>query len=318
MKTKFFLSALAVAAMCSCNNEAVDCGQSGNVNPIITTNLDAVSSRTTEGFTEKTTFSNGDAMGVFLYKGSFGTSYTENMAVNNKATFDGTKTWTLGKTMYLTSDKGKLWAYYPYSESVTDGKAIPVDVTSNNVDYMYGSTVKDISIAYPYATIDMNHAMSQFVFRLKNSPEYSLEGKVTNIKLKASSTIFYQKGNLDITTGTITGSETSKTELAWVPKSTQLESDTYSDYKALVIPVSFNAKQVTLFVTIDGVEYKYDFEQTNWEKGKRYIYTFTLTGNGLIIGPDPEDPDGEYGQGGVKIEPWGESENGDLELTPVN
>lgn len=317
MRTKVFLfSALAVAAMSSCNNEVSDCSTRENVNPIISTNMDAHSRA--DGFTEKTQFGSGDKMGLFLYKeNAWGSAYYGDNNVNNLTTYNGTA-WEILKPMYLNADKGTLWTYYPYDENVTDGTRIPVDITSNSTDYMYGKAQKSISVTYPYATIDMHHALSQFVIRLHPSGDYTLPGKVTKVKLDATSTIFYQEGTMDVTSGTISGlSGANKNNLEWSPANTQLISGQDADYKALVFPISFNSGVVTLTVTIDNADYTYEFTNTNWEKGKRYIYSFKMTANKLEIKPDP-DGGGEYGDGGVKIEPWADDSNTDIELTPVN
>lgn len=318
MKAKLIvLSALATVAISSCNNEVENCATNANVSPIITTNMDAVS-RATDGFVEKTQFTDNDKMGLFLYKGSWGTPYTGDNNINNLATYNGSS-WDLAGKMYLNADQGSLWAYYPYDADVTDGTKIPVDITSNSTDYMYGTAKKEVSVTYPYATIDMHHALSQFVIRLKYNDQYSLPGKVSKVELKATNSIFYQKGEMNVSTGVITGaSGENKLALTWSPENTQLVKNEESDYKALVLPTTFNADIVTLTVTIDNADYTYTFPQTTWEKGKRYIYAFEMTANELVIQPDPDDESGEYGQGGVKIEDWQPGQENDIELTPVN
>ncbi len=312
MKKLFFAIPLFAAAMTSCNNDVESISQSQNpeVSPLVVNAYvegDNASRASWNG--DKKEFKDNDMIGLYVYKTNWGTTYN-NTPANVKSTFNAGK-WLQSPEVNMTADKAQIWAYYPYiasSASVNgagDGKKISVDLTK---DWMYGTNGGfNVSTANPNVNIVMKHALTQFVLRLKKSPEYKEQGILTNIQLEHAQAKFAKNGTMDVTTGTITGTD-AKTNIAYTNEAVHFPStDTTVDYAATLFPM--NTEGVTLRVVIDRVEYTYKIPTANWEKGKKNVYSVQLKSNSIVIG-------GEDGKG-ITIEPWGTGTHADVELTPV-
>lgn len=65
-------------------------------------------------------------------------------------------------------------------------------------------------------------------------------------------------------------------------------------------------------LTLDGVKYTFDVPAIEWKKGFRYIYSFTMKGNSLVIGGKDND-----GKDYVTIEAWQDSKQPDVTLRPM-
>ena len=307
MKKVIFMAVLAAGVLSSCNQESEE-------SPIqeqtlkITTSVSNIESRA--GFIEKQDFVDNDEMGIFMYKSTgWGDAYPRFSAQNNKSTRTSSG-WKLANDIYLLSDKASIWAYYPYNQNITDGTKIPVPISStNHVDYMWGKSTNEVSVIEAGAIIPMYHALSQFVIRLKVSPEYHNDGNLTSAKLKCSKSKFATTGTMNINdNGKITFAPTS-TELSWAPNTTvPAQGSAAVDFSAAVYPMTISSNEVTLEVVIDGATYNYSIPEIEWTAGKRFIYSITMQSNSAEIG-------GEDGNT-VTIEPWTSTEN-DITLVPV-
>lgn len=315
MKSNIIILAAMMAMSCACTNEVEELStkQEDSSLKIATYIANSEGTRSSDGFVSKTQFKSNDEIGLFLYKGTWGTSYVGISAQNNKSKFKGSS-WEQATPYYLNADQAHVWAYYPYNQSVTDGKKIPVSIEGDNAntDYMYGQTKQTVSVLNTVAEIPMKHAMSQFIIRMKPSPDYhnsgSTPGKLTNVtvKSKAGSSVLFKTGELDITTGTITG-KTSSQSLSWTPN-ILLETSENHDYCATIFPKVVAQNELVVELTIDGAKYTFDIPAIQWNKGYRYIYAFEMKANDVVIG-------GEDGSN-VTIEPWKDSAQNDVELVP--
>lgn len=311
MKKLIFASALLAAAMTSCNDDVEPVSQEANSLLHVTASVEGNMSRvsTEVGWnTNKTSFVQGDAIGLFVYQNVWGNTYN-GVSANVKGTKVNNAPWKLDPAVNMTKDMAQIWAYYPYDISATDGKAIPVDLTK---DYMWGTNgTPTISTAHPEVEITMKHALTQFALRLQYSPEYKNQGKLTKIELKSDAAVFATEGLMNVTNGTITGKSpalniTYPGLTAEFPK-----TDTTKDYVAMLFPMTApTVGGVTMYLTIDGVVWKYKFAAHEWEAGNKNVYTLKLKSDAIVIG-------GKNGSD-IKIEPWTESTNGAVELTPAN
>jgi hypothetical protein len=315
MKKVIFMAALAVGVLSSCSQNELDteisnssATQKEGELKISTSILSGSESRA--GFVAKTNFATGDEMGIFLYKSTgWGDAYPEYSSQNNKSTKTASG-WSLANEIYLLQEKAYIWAYYPYNQSVTDGTKIPVPIsTTSHVDYLWGKSTNTPSVVETEAIIPMKHALSQFVIRLKVSPEYHNEGNLTSAKLKSTQAKFATNGTMNVNdNGKITFSPTT-TELTWAPNTTvPVQGEQAVDFSAAIYPMTISSNEVTLEVVIDGATYTYVIPQIEWTAGKRFIYSITMRSNSIEIG-------GENGQS-VTIEDWSSTES-DVTLVPV-
>ncbi|MFK1898471.1 fimbrillin family protein [Bacteroides fragilis] len=245
-----------------------------------------------------------------MYKSSgWGDAYPRYDAQNNKSTRQANG-WSQASPVYLLVDKATIWAYYPYNQAVTDGTKIPVPINvGTSVDYMWGKSTNQVSVIETDARIPMKHALSQFVVRLKVSPEYHNDGNLTSAKLKATGAKFATTGTMNLNDGGKITFQPTSTELTWSPNTTvPAQGQQAVDYAAAIYPMTLGAGEVSLEVVIDGATYTYAIPQITWEAGKRYIYSITMRSNDAEIG-------GENGQS-VTIEGWTSTEE-DITLVPV-
>lgn len=296
MKKVILMAALAAGVFSSCNNnelEGVQSNEAGkaSINAVIE------GSESRAGFESKTQWQDNDKLGLFMYKATgWGDAYPKFSSQNNEATKNAGG-WSLAADMYLTADKAHVYAYYPYSATATDGTKVAVQAATT--DYMWGKS-NEISVANPVANIVMKHALSQFVLRLKVSPDYKNEGVLSAASLKAGQNKFATEGTMNLNdNGKITFTP-AKTELSWQPNTTiPTVGSTPVDFAAAVFPISYQKDEATINVTIDNVKYEYKIPAIEWVAGKRYIYSVSLSSNGAQIG-------GEDGTS-VTIEPWTDS-----------
>lgn len=318
MKNLIFMAALAASVLSSCNQNELDTEMSTSDSlensPVekLKINTSIISSdESRAGFVAKTEFTTNDAIGLFMYKSTgWGDAYPRFTSQNNKSTKNASG-WSQANEIYLLQDKAYIWAYYPYNQSVTDGTKIPVPISStSHVDYLWGKSTNTVSVVETEATIPMKHALSQFVIRLKVSPEYHNNGNLTSAKLKCNRAKFATTGGtMNVNdNGKITFSPTS-TELTWTPNTTvPAQGSGAVDFSAAVYPMTISSNEVTLEVIIDGATYKFTIPEIEWTAGKRFIYSITMRSNSAEIG-------GEKGQA-VTIEPWASTES-DVTLVPV-
>ena len=124
---------------------------------------------------------------------------------NVKYTFDGSK-WSTQSPIYLSSNEGNLYGYFPYNPDVTDLQAIPVQSSLNGTDYLYA---KSQTVNHSYKTVDlqMNHALSRLHLTIKKGANFTAGASLSKITLKSTS--IDATGTMDLTTGAITAAKKS-------------------------------------------------------------------------------------------------------------
>ena len=107
---------------------------------------------------------------------------------------------------------------------------------------------------------------------------------------KPGGTTLVSEGTLDITTGDIIGSTARSTSASTVLSLTNpvtLINEKYCDpMRLMVIPPSgtIGTGDVETLFTINGETYKFDIPaNTQWEKGKKYLYKLSFNGRSLQL-----------------------------------
>ncbi|WP_236093023.1 fimbrillin family protein [Bacteroides thetaiotaomicron] len=101
-----------------------------------------------------TDFTDNDRIGQFLTASELGTDYQDNAEVANVPAMYQQGSWKVEKDLEL-SEEGTAFAYYPYSDKVVDGTAVPLEIQSQT-DYLY-ATPSVVDEKNPIAQVGMRN-----------------------------------------------------------------------------------------------------------------------------------------------------------------
>ena len=282
MKTFYFLLVVIGAIFCtSCNKENNEEITPSKSLLSVTTDLNEMVSRAAMPANTQ--------MGLFVTSGSLGSVYDNTSSNNNvKAVLSGSG-WTLTPAVYLSANNATLYAYTPYSSSVTNGTSIPVAVGTGKADYCYGKSSGTINAKTPSATIDMNHALTKVRFKLSKTATYTGIGKLTEIAINGSTNnTVCASGTLNVSTGVLTPTVSSSHVITQTNASglytitTSAPTDAATLDMAL-IPANFQEKEINVAFTIDGKIFNFSVPAGSWESGKINTDTLSLGGAGLTM-----------------------------------
>lgn len=216
-----------------------------------------------------TQFTDNDRIGLFLTNGELGSNYQDDVnSANIPATYRGS--WKVDKETSLT-EPGVAYAYYPYSNQVTDGTAVPVEIASQT-DYLYARKA-NVSKENPIAEIGMKHALSLVSVRIRKN-DYQHVGKLTKIEVLD----VLQSGTMNIATGKVMGSGSPATYS--VEPNLLLDDNELEKTKMIMLPVVVGeaSGNMRFQITVDEKVYVWDIPKSHiWEAGKEYTYTLNLS-----------------------------------------
>lgn len=284
MKTIYFLLVVIGAIICtSCNKENGEEITPSKSLLSVTTDLNEMVSRAAMPASTQ--------MGLFVSSGNLGSVYDNTSSNNNvKATLSGSG-WTLTPAVYLSANNATLYAYTPYSSSVTNGTNVSVAVGTGKADYCYGKSSGTINAKTPSATINMNHALTKVRFKLSKTATYTGIGKLTEIAINGSTNnTVCASGTLNVSTGVITATvssshvitQTNASGLYTITTSAPTDASAATLDMAL-IPANFQEKEINVAFTIDGKIFNFSVPAGSWESGKINTYTLSLGGAGLTM-----------------------------------
>ncbi len=236
-------------------------------------------------------FPTGAEIGIFATTGALGNHYDNEIANANVKATHNSGIWSCEPPIYLSNNNAKLFAYYPYDNSNSDGSAVPVEHTSQT-DYLYGTHPEStVDNGNPNIRLNMNHALALLQFKLSKL-NYTGAAKLTKIEVvnATGKTVLYSKGTLDISTGKITSTEGENKsavisgDLLTIPN---IASSEESDYpKIMLLPCQTrDVGEIIINFTIDDKVYTYSVpSETKWETGTKSTYTVTIQGTALTVG----------------------------------
>ena len=226
------------------------------------------------------TLENGSEVGVSLF-GQDGNLYDGVQYRNIRYTAhnsSSSQTWNSDTKIMLSASKASLYSYYPYSQSVTSIKSIPVSTTSTSqTDVMFGNPVNGLYNHSPVASIILNHALSVIQISLARGT-YSGEGKVTAISVKGNG--MARKGILDATSGNLSSFDEENMEIA--PAISPFTLGSSSKCNIIVIPNGRN-EQIGIDITIDGEPFHINTESLTLRQGSIAAYNITVNNGGAKI-----------------------------------
>lgn len=246
-------------------------------------------------------WSNNDKLGLFVKSSGLGSADYGEVSGQVIATYSGS-TWTLTPEVSLTSTPANVYAYFPYSASVTNGISVPVEVASQT-DYLYSGTATSASSSNSKIALNMKHALCVFAFNVKKNG-YIGDGQLTTVKIqnKPGYQLIGSAGTMDISTGTITKSaydaytiSASKTieDAGWIGELPL----------AMMIPFSTGSTTGAEFVfTVDGNEYTVDVPANMaYQAGQQYVFNLTINSASMSLDAN-----------NIVIIPWGSQSSVDL------
>ena len=291
---KIIISAACLAmALASCNQIETPENdyQATPLNINVTTTIE------TKGRVTDLYLPDGSSIGISVTDES-GVSYDGQTIANVKHTASGTgnkQKWTAESDIMLSTTKGTVSAYYPYSESVTDIKAIPVQATSDvQTDFMWATPIAGYYNKNNTANITMNHALAAIKLNVKHGNN---EGAIEVTSVAFSSEGAATEALLDATNGTLSSFNGAGTQ--FVANETFTTSTTKKSFEFITVPTVVAAPML-VELTVNGSKMNALGESTILEPGYIYEYDVTVKGTtGISIQ-------------GVTVSQWQSVQNGSV------
>lgn len=302
-KFKFLYIAAAALLFAACANEEDGIGNSGPV--AATVQADISNNIKTRGTADNNSWTTGDAIGVYASSSGYTTGDNKKyVTTNGDGTFEAADN---NNIIYFKDNKETTFsAYYPYSESLTDGKMDwnMAEVKENqpcmaDVLFASGATASKASPIVNFTDIEhrFKHCMSLVEFKIKPRQGVIYNNyKFNRLELKG----IFTSGKFDTRTGSV---ETAgdRATLTRVFNDVPFESEESFAYIMLPQSLESNKMDIEIYLLLNDSEVKYTTTITpstngQFEGGKKYTYNISVKNTGITI----ED---------ATIYPW---ENGDL------
>lgn len=295
MKKTIILSALLAMSLSACNTYIMDpVRECSRLEVNIRNNLH------TKALIETVTLADGSEVGITVLEAD-NSDYDGNPEFKNvkftSSTSGGSQLWTPVKDILLSTTKGTLYAYYPYSDSAQDITAIPVSATSSSqTDYMYGTPVTNLSNKNVTADVALKHALAGVRLSISKG-SFSGKGQITAVSISGEAiatgaTMNAMNGSLSGFTGT--GTHISPDFQPF----TVSQSPEVKDF--IVIPTG-TEKSFTIEIEVDGVKIQTQTPPIDLAEGVISEFSVTVNSKALVIN-------------GVSVTPWTNSSKGTLEI----
>ncbi|WP_304197888.1 fimbrillin family protein [Phocaeicola plebeius] len=170
-------------------------------------------------------------------------------------------------------------AYYPYSETISDYKNYPIDLSNqtkqNAIDLMTAVNLTNRQLASPQGNLQFKHLLAKLVLNLKSTSGSSLKG------IKASISGLKVKGTANLSDGNITSSGEATTFSLFInEEATQAE--------AILLPQALSGN-LKIKLELNGQSKEIETEISgNIERGNKYIYNVNVNYQGGEITTDPQ------------------------------
>ena len=304
-KFKILYIAAAALLFAACANEEDGIGNNGPVAATVQANISKTVTRATVG----NTWSENDAIGVYASSGVITKEDNKKyITKNGDGTFEADGN---DNVIYFKDNKKTTFsAYYPYSESLTDGKMdwIMSEVEEKqpckaDVLFASGATASKASPIVNFTDIEhrFKHCMSLVEFKIKPGQGVKYNNyKFNRLELKG----IFTSGKFDTRTGSVEtiGDRATLTRPFYdVP----FESEESFAYIMLPQNLESNKMDIEIYLLLNDSEVKYTTPITpstngQFEGGKKYTYNITVKNTGIII----ED---------AHIYPWENGDSSDLD-----
>lgn len=302
-KFRFLYIAAAALLFAACANEEDGIGNNGPV--AATVKADISNNIKTRGTADNDSWTAGDAIGVYASSSGYTTGDNKKyVTTNGDGTFEAADN---NNIIYFKDNKETTFsAYYPYSESLTDGKMDwnMAEVEENqpcmaDVLFASGATASKASPIVNFTDIEhrFKHCMSLVEFKIKPGQGVKYNNyKFNRLELKG----IFRSGKFDTRTGSV---ETAGDRGSISRNFDDVSFESEKSFAYIMLPQSLesNKMDIEIYLLLNDSEVKYTTHITpstngQFEGGKKYRYNITVNNTGITI----ED---------ANIYPW---ENGDL------
>lgn len=278
MKMKSLLGiVLSLSILQSCQNDETNIIQNEvNKNGITFSSIidDAQNSRAYD-----TSWEANDVIGVFMLANSNQNVLDTNIPYTTSKG-DG---YFISQNSPIYYPEGKITvdfiAYYPYSETISDYKNYPIDLSNqtkqNAIDLMTAVNLTGRDQTSTQGNLQFKHLLAKLVLNLKSTSGSSLKG------IKASISGLQVKGTANLSNGSITPSgEATDFSLYINEEATQAE--------AILLPQALSGK-LKIKLELNGQSKEIETEISgSIEKGYKYIYNVNVNYQGGEITTDPQ------------------------------
>lgn len=302
-KFRFLYIAAAALLFAACANEEDGIGNNGPV--AATVKADISNNIKTRGTADNDSWTAGDAIGVYASSSGYTTGDNKKyVTTNGDGTFEAADN---NNIIYFKDNKETTFsAYYPYSESLTDGKMDwnMAEVEENqpcmaDVLFASGATASKASPIVNFTDIEhrFKHCMSLVEFKIKPGQGVKYNNyKFNRLELKG----IFRSGKFDTRTGSV---ETAGDRGSISRNFDDVSFESEKSFAYIMLPQSLesNKMDIEIYLLLNDSEVKYTTHITpstngQFEGGKKYTYNISVKNTGITI----ED---------ANIFPW---ENGDL------
>lgn len=304
-KFRFLYFAAAALLFAACANEEDGIGNNGPVAATVQADIVKNVTRATTG----DTWSNNDAIGVYVT--STGNTTGDNkkyVTTNGDGTFEAADN---NNIIYFKDNKETTFsAYYPYSESLTDGKMDwnMAEVKANqpcmaDVLFASGATASKASPTVNFTDADhrFKHCMSLVEFKIKPGQGVKYNNyKFNRLELKG----IFRSGKFDTRTGSV---ETAGDRGPIILNFDDVSFESEKSFAYIMLPQNLesNKMDIEIYLLLNDSEVKYTTSITpstngQFEGGKKYTYNITVKNTGITIE-------------NANIVPWGNGDSSDLD-----
>ena len=306
-KFRFLYIAAAALLFAACANEEDGIGNNGPV--AATIQADISNNIKTRGTADNNSWTAGDAIGVYVTSTGYTTGDNKKyVTTNGDGTFEAADN---NNIIYFKDNKETTFsAYYPYSESLTDGKMDwnMAEVEENqpcmaDVLFASGATASKASPTVNFTDLEhrFKHCMSLVEFKIKPGQGVKYNNyKFNRLELKG----IFRSGKFDTRTGSV---ETAGDRGPIILNFDDVSFESEKSFAYIMLPQSLesNKMDIEIYLLLNDSEVKYTTPITpsthgKFEGGKKYTYNITVKNTGITI----ED---------AFIYPWENGDSGDLD-----
>ena len=306
-KFRFLYIAAAALLFAACANEEDGIGNNGPV--AATVKADISNNIKTRGTADNNSWTAGDAIGVYVTSSSNTNGDNKKyVTTNGNGTFEAADN---NNIIYFKDDRETTFsAYYPYSESLTDGKmdwnmAEVEESQPCRADVLFasGAIASKASPTVNFTDVEhrFKHCMSMVEFKIKPRQGVKYNNyKFNRLELKG----IFTSGKFDTRTGLV---ETVGDRMTFIRNFNDVSFESETSFAYIMLPQSLesNKMDIDIYLLLNDSEVKYTTPITpstngQFEGGKKYTYNITVKNTGITI----ED---------ANIYPWENGDSSDLD-----